>query len=73
LIGNALTAWRINKGIYKHSGLCGLIGAILLVYTGKGSRISAFFFLFEKFNWALSSVGTLAIFIGVMLVAIQVA
>jgi DHA1 family tetracycline resistance protein-like MFS transporter len=56
----------------KHSGLAGLIGAILLVYTGqKAVEYLLSFFLFEKFNWALSSVGTLAIFIGVMLVAIQ--
>jgi len=56
----------------KHSGLAGLIGAILLVYTGqKAVEYLLSFFLFEKFNWALSSVGTLAVFIGVMLVAIQ--
>ncbi|HEY0243933.1 MAG TPA: TCR/Tet family MFS transporter [Mucilaginibacter sp.] len=56
----------------KHTGLAGLIGAILLVYTGqKAVEYLLSFFLFEKFNWALSSVGTLAIFIGVMLVAIQ--
>jgi DHA1 family tetracycline resistance protein-like MFS transporter len=56
----------------KHTGLAGLIGAILLVYIGQKSvEYLLSFFLFEKFNWALESVGTLAIFIGVMLVGIQ--
>jgi DHA1 family tetracycline resistance protein-like MFS transporter len=56
----------------KHTGLAGLIGAITLVYIGqKAVEYLLSFFLFEKFNWALSSVGTLAIFVGVMLVAIQ--
>ncbi|MDB4925560.1 TCR/Tet family MFS transporter [Mucilaginibacter sp.] len=56
----------------KHTGLAGLIGCITLVYIAQKSvEYLLSFFLFEKFNWALSSVGTLGIFIGVVLVAIQ--
>ncbi|MCC8425962.1 TCR/Tet family MFS transporter [Mucilaginibacter sp. UR6-11] len=56
----------------KHTGLGGLIGCITLVYIAqKAVEYLLSFFLFEKFNWALSSVGTLGIFIGVVLVAIQ--
>lgn len=56
----------------KHTGLGGLIGSITLVYIAqKAVEYLLSFFLFEKFNWALSSVGTLGIFIGVVLVAIQ--
>jgi DHA1 family tetracycline resistance protein-like MFS transporter len=56
----------------KHTGLGGLIGCITLVYIAqKAVEYLLSFFLFEKFNWALTSVGTLGIFIGVILVAIQ--
>jgi DHA1 family tetracycline resistance protein-like MFS transporter len=56
----------------KHSGLAGLIGAILLVYIGQKSvEYLLSFFLYEKFNWTMHSVSWLALFIGGMLVAIQ--
>jgi DHA1 family tetracycline resistance protein-like MFS transporter len=56
----------------KHTGLGSLIGCITLVYIAqKAVEYLLSFFLFEKFNWALTSVGTLGIFIGVILVAIQ--
>ena len=56
----------------KHTDLGGLIGCITLVYIAqKAVEYLLSFFLFEKFNWALHSVGTLGIFIGVILVAIQ--
>ena len=56
----------------RHTGLGGLIGCITLVYIAqKAVEYLLSFFLFEKFDWALYSVGTLGIFIGVILVAIQ--
>ncbi|WP_428329626.1 TCR/Tet family MFS transporter [Mucilaginibacter sp.] len=56
----------------KQPALAGLLGAITLVYIGqKAVEYLLSFFLFEKFNWTLSSVGTLGIFIGVLLVGIQ--
>lgn len=56
----------------KHSGLAGLIGAILLVYTAqKAVEYMLSFFLYEKFNWSMHSVSLLALFIGVLLFTIQ--
>jgi DHA1 family tetracycline resistance protein-like MFS transporter len=56
----------------KQPALTGLLGAITLVYIGqKAVEYLLSFFLFEKFNWTLSSVGTLGIVIGVLLVGIQ--
>ncbi|MES2807566.1 MAG: TCR/Tet family MFS transporter [Bacteroidota bacterium] len=56
----------------KHSGLAGLIGCFTLVYIAqKAVEYMLSFYLFEKFNWELYSVGTLGVFIGVILVAIQ--
>jgi DHA1 family tetracycline resistance protein-like MFS transporter len=49
-----------------------LLGAITLVYIGqKAVEYLLSFFLYEKFDWTLISVGTLGIFIGVVLVGIQ--
>jgi DHA1 family tetracycline resistance protein-like MFS transporter len=49
-----------------------LLGAISLVYIGqKAVEYLLSFFLYEKFDWTLISVGTLGIFIGVVLVGIQ--
>lgn len=60
-------------GIFsKQPVFTGLLGVITLVYIGqKAVEYLLSFFLFERFNWTLSSVGTLGIFIGVLLVAIQ--
>lgn len=56
----------------KHSGLAGLIGAILLIYTAqKAVEYMLSFFLYEKFNWSMHSVSLLALFIGLLLFAIQ--
>lgn len=56
----------------KHVGLGGLIGAILLVYTAqKAVEYMLSFFLYEKFNWSMHSVSLLALFIGLLLFAIQ--
>ncbi|MFD2146966.1 MFS transporter [Mucilaginibacter antarcticus] len=60
------------KVFTKHSGLAGLIGCFTLVYIAqKAVEYMLSFYLFEKFNWELYSVGTLGVFIGVVLVAIQ--
>jgi len=56
----------------RHPELGGLISVLTLVYTAQKSvEYLLSFYLFEKFEWTLSSVGTLGIFIGVLLVAIQ--
>lgn len=56
----------------KQRALAGLLGCITLVYIGqKAVEYLLSFFLFEKFDWTLRSVGTLGIFIGVVLVLIQ--
>jgi DHA1 family tetracycline resistance protein-like MFS transporter len=61
--------WRV---FLKQPALTGLLGCITLVYIGqKAVEYMLSFFLYEKFDWTLSSVGTLGIFIGVVLVAIQ--
>ncbi|HEY2583935.1 MAG TPA: TCR/Tet family MFS transporter [Mucilaginibacter sp.] len=57
---------------FRQPALAGLLWAITLVYIGqKAVEYLLSFFLYEKFNWTLASVGTLGIFIGVVLVAIQ--
>jgi DHA1 family tetracycline resistance protein-like MFS transporter len=56
----------------RHPELGGLISVLTLVYIAqKAVEYLLSFYLFEKFEWTLSSVGTLGIFIGVLLVAIQ--
>jgi DHA1 family tetracycline resistance protein-like MFS transporter len=56
----------------SHKSLAGLIGAMLLVYTGqKAVEYLLSFFLYEKFNWTMHSVSLLALFIGCLLFAIQ--
>jgi MFS transporter, DHA1 family, tetracycline resistance protein len=56
----------------KHTGLGGLIGAITMVYIGqKAIEYLLSFYLIEKFDWTLSSIGTLGVVIGLLLVAIQ--
>ena len=56
----------------KKPALAGLLGCITLVYIGqKAVEYLLSFFLYEKFDWTLRSVGALGIFIGVVLVAIQ--
>lgn len=56
----------------KHVGLGGLIGAITLVYIAqKAIEYLLSFYLIERFDWTLSSIGTLGVVIGLLLVAIQ--
>ena len=60
----------INLGKYR--ALTGLVGAFSLVYVAqKAVEYVLSFYLIEKFNWTLKSIGALGIFIGVVLVAIQ--
>ncbi|UEG52302.1 TCR/Tet family MFS transporter [Mucilaginibacter daejeonensis] len=52
--------------------IAGLISAFTLVYVAtKAVETVLAFFLIEKFHWTMSSISTLGIFIGVLLVGIQ--
>jgi DHA1 family tetracycline resistance protein-like MFS transporter len=60
------------KNLGKYPALAGLVGVFGLVYVAqKAVEYVLSFFLIEKFNWTLSSISSLGIFIGVVLVAIQ--
>jgi MFS transporter, DHA1 family, tetracycline resistance protein len=56
----------------KYSSLLVLAIAFTLVYIAqKAVEYQLSFYLYQKFNWSMTSVGILGIFIGVLLVAIQ--
>jgi hypothetical protein len=56
----------------KYSALAGLAGAFTLVYIAqKAVEYQLSFYVYEKFNWSMTSVGILGIFIGVLLIGIQ--
>lgn len=60
------------KTIGRYGSFAGLLSAFTLVYIGqKAVEYLLSFFVYEKFNWELYSVGILGIFIGVLLVSIQ--
>lgn len=60
------------KSLTRYPALSGLIGAFTLVYIAqKAVEYILSFFLIERFNWSLSSISSLGIFIGVLLVGIQ--
>jgi len=60
------------KQLAKYSSLFGLAIAFLLVYIAqKAVEYQLPFYVYEKFNWTLPSVGILGLFIGVLLVFIQ--
>jgi DHA1 family tetracycline resistance protein-like MFS transporter len=64
-----LSLLRIYK---KQPALATLLGATLLVYVAqKAVEYLLSFFVYEKFDWTLASVGTLGVFIGLVLVGIQ--
>ncbi|MCR8556367.1 TCR/Tet family MFS transporter [Mucilaginibacter sp. BJC16-A38] len=64
-----LSLWRIYK---KRPALASLLGATAIVYIAqKAVEYLLSTFLYEKFDWTPASVGTLGIFVGVVLVAIQ--
>jgi DHA1 family tetracycline resistance protein-like MFS transporter len=56
----------------RYKALAGLAIAFTLVYIGqKAVEYQLSFYLYEKFNWSMTSVGILGIFIGVLLIGIQ--
>lgn len=55
-----------------YPGVSGLISAFFLVYIASKAVESVLaFFLIEKFKWSMSSISSLGIFIGVLLIGIQ--
>lgn len=60
------------KRLADFSAIAGLVSAFTLVYIAQKAIESVLpFFLVEKFNWTLSSISSLGIFIGVLLISIQ--
>lgn len=56
----------------KYSALAGLALAFTLVYIAqKAVEYQLSFYVYEKFNWTMTSVGILGIFIGTLLIGIQ--
>jgi MFS transporter, DHA1 family, tetracycline resistance protein len=56
----------------KYSSLAGLAIAFTLVYIAqKAVEYQLSFYVYEKFNWTMTSVGFLGIFIGTLLIGIQ--
>lgn len=56
----------------KYSALAGLALAFTLVYIAqKAVEYQLSFYVYEKFNWTMTSVGILGFFIGVLLIGIQ--
>jgi DHA1 family tetracycline resistance protein-like MFS transporter len=64
-----LSLWRIYK---KRPALASLLSATAIVYIAqKAVEYLLSTYLYEKFNWTPASVGTLGIFVGLVLVGIQ--
>lgn len=64
-----LSLWRIYK---KRPALASLLTATAIVYIAqKAVEYLLSTYLYEKFDWTPASVGTLGIFVGVVLVGIQ--
>ena len=64
-----LSLWRIYK---KRPALASLLSATAIVYIAqKAVEYLLSTYLYEKFDWTPASVGTLGIFVGLVLVAIQ--
>jgi DHA1 family tetracycline resistance protein-like MFS transporter len=60
------------RNLSRYPALTGLIGAFSLVYIAqKAVEYVLSFYVTEKFDWALKSIGFLGFFIGIVLVAIQ--
>lgn len=58
--------------LHTYPVITGLISAYTLVYIGQKAVESVLaFYVIEKYKWTLSSISTLGIFIGVLLVSIQ--
>ncbi|MDB5023531.1 MAG: TCR/Tet family transporter [Mucilaginibacter sp.] len=59
-------------GLAKYAPLAGLAIAFTLVYIAqKAVEYQLSFYVYEKFNWTMTSVGFLGIFIGTLLIGIQ--
>jgi DHA1 family tetracycline resistance protein-like MFS transporter len=59
-------------GLGKYASLAGLAIAFTLVYIAqKAVEYQLSFYVYEKFNWTMTSVGFLGIFIGTLLIGIQ--
>jgi DHA1 family tetracycline resistance protein-like MFS transporter len=60
------------KQLAKYKSLAGLAIAFTLVYIAqKAVEYQLPFYVYEKFQWALRSVGFLGLFIGILLIGIQ--
>jgi len=60
------------KRLGMYPGISGLVSAFTLVYIASKAVESVLaFFLVEKFKWSMSSISSLGIFIGVLLISIQ--
>jgi DHA1 family tetracycline resistance protein-like MFS transporter len=60
------------KKLGAYPAIAGLVSAFTLVYiASKAVETVLAFFLIEKFKWSMSSISSLGIFIGVLLIGIQ--
>lgn len=64
--------WGTMKSLGKYKAFAGLAAAFTLVYIAqKAVEYQLSFYVYEKFNWTMTSVGFLGIFIGTLLIGIQ--
>ncbi|PTQ97038.1 DHA1 family tetracycline resistance protein-like MFS transporter [Mucilaginibacter yixingensis] len=64
--------WGTMKSLGKYKQFAGLALAFTLVYIAqKAIEYQLSFYVYEKFNWSMTSVGILGFFIGILLVGIQ--
>jgi DHA1 family tetracycline resistance protein-like MFS transporter len=64
--------WGTMKSLGKYKAFAGLAVAFTLVYIAqKAVEYQLSFYVYEKFNWTMTSVGFLGIFIGTLLIGIQ--
>ncbi len=64
--------WGTLKSLGKYKAFAGLAIAFTLVYIAqKAVEYQLAFYVYEKFSWAMTSVGFLGIFIGTLLIGIQ--
>jgi DHA1 family tetracycline resistance protein-like MFS transporter len=67
-----VSPWGSLISLAKYPAFMGLAVAFTLVYIAqKAVEYQLPFFVYEKFNWSMSSVGILGIFIGLLLIGIQ--
>jgi DHA1 family tetracycline resistance protein-like MFS transporter len=64
--------WGTIKSLSKYKAFAGLAVAFTLVYIAqKAVEYQLSFYVYEKLNWTMTSVGFLGIFIGTLLIGIQ--